>query len=138
VLTTDVENGSVTRDRRPLAACLSTALLEVAPLHARTYVQGSEEPTMTAKTWRDRPPQTITIAGLPIPRALVEHLVARVEEPTFTKLADALDHETRVLALEIIDRELILRALEDCPDGLTELRATLLNEHVGRKRDGLG
>ena len=40
-----------------------------------------------------------------------------------------------MLALEIIDRELILRALEDCPDRLTELR--VLQEHVGRKRDRL-
>ena len=36
------------------------------------------------------------------------------------------------------DREAILRVLEDCPDELVELRATLLQEHVWRKREELG
>jgi hypothetical protein len=35
------------------------------------------------------------------------------------------------------DREAILRVLEDCPEELLELRATLLREHVWRKREGL-
>jgi hypothetical protein len=30
-----------------------------------------------------------------------------------------------------------LRVLEDCPDELFELRATLLQEHVWRRREGL-
>ena len=34
-------------------------------------------------------------------------------------------------------REAILRMLEDCPEELAELRATLLQEHVWRKREGL-
>ena len=34
-------------------------------------------------------------------------------------------------------REAILRALEDPPAGLEELRAVQLQEHVGRVRDGL-
>ena len=70
-------------------------------------------------------------------RDLVQHIAAQVDEPTASKLDRALANETRVLALEIEDRELILRALEDCPDGLTELRGTLLREHVGRKQTGL-
>ncbi len=34
-------------------------------------------------------------------------------------------------------REAILRVLEKCPDDMLELLATLLQEHVWRKRDGL-
>ena len=34
-------------------------------------------------------------------------------------------------------RRRILRVLEDCPEELAELRATLLQEHVWRKREGL-
>ena len=35
------------------------------------------------------------------------------------------------------DRIAILTVLDDPPAGLEELRATLLQEHVGRMRDGL-
>ena len=38
---------------------------------------------------------------------------------------------------DIPDREAILRVLDDCPEELAELRATLLQEHVWRKREGL-
>ena len=34
-------------------------------------------------------------------------------------------------------REAILRVLEDCPEELAELRATLLQEHLWRVREGL-
>jgi hypothetical protein len=44
---------------------------------------------------------------------------------------------TKVLALTIAERETIIRALDDPPTGLEELRAVLLREHVGRVRDGL-
>jgi hypothetical protein len=43
----------------------------------------------------------------------------------------------RIVALDIPDREAILRMLEDCPEELLELRATLLHEHVWRQREGL-
>jgi hypothetical protein len=33
--------------------------------------------------------------------------------------------------------EAILRVLEDCPEELAELRATLLQEYVWRRREGL-
>ena len=41
---------------------------------------------------------------------------------------------TKVLALTIPERETIIRALDDPPRGLEELRAVLLREHVGRAR----
>jgi hypothetical protein len=43
----------------------------------------------------------------------------------------------RVAALTITDREAILRVLEDCPDGLAELRGVLLEEHARRVRERL-
>jgi hypothetical protein len=42
------------------------------------------------------------------------------------------------VALIVVDRESILRALDDPPsDGLAELRAVLLVEHEWRVREGL-
>ena len=59
-------------------------------------------------------------------------------EVTAAKLEHAWSAETKVLALDIDDREALLRAMEDwCPPELGELRAVLLQEHVGRVRDGL-
>ena len=42
-----------------------------------------------------------------------------------------------VVALDVPDREAILRVLEKCPDVLLELRATLLPERVWLLRGGL-
>lgn len=89
------------------------------------------------KPWRNMPPSTITMAGVPVPREQVQWLARESDEPASGRLKRALTYETRLLALEVDEREAILRPLEDCPDGLTELRAVLVQEHVGRKRDGL-
>ena len=53
------------------------------------------------------------------------------------RLDTAYSRMTKVLALTIPERETIIRALDDAPDVLEELRAVLLREHVGRVRDGL-
>ena len=45
--------------------------------------------------------------------------------------------EARIVALDVPDREAILRVLEECPDDLLELRATLLQELVWLRREGL-
>ena len=45
--------------------------------------------------------------------------------------------QTKVLALTIPQRERILRALDDAPDGLAELRGVLLREREWRVREGL-
>ena len=42
-----------------------------------------------------------------------------------------------MLALDIPERETVIRMLEDCPEDLLELRATLLQEHVWRQHEGL-
>jgi hypothetical protein len=41
------------------------------------------------------------------------------------------------VALDIPDREAILHVLEECPEEMLELRATLLQEHVWRQRECL-
>ena len=57
---------------------------------------------------------------------------------TAAKLEHEWSAETKLLALDIDDREALLRAMEDwCPPELRKLRAVLLQEHVGRVRDGL-
>jgi hypothetical protein len=76
-------------------------------------------------------------ARSPARSELVRELAARVDEPTAAVLERALEVETVVLALSIEDRERILRALEECPDSLGDLRAVLLQEHVWRVREGI-
>jgi uncharacterized protein (DUF1778 family) len=55
-------------------------------------------------------------------------------DETAETLEDAYDVECKALALTIEDRERILRALDDPPDGLAELRGVLLREHEWRVR----
>jgi hypothetical protein len=78
----------------------------------------------------------VMVAGIPVAPA-VRELAASVDEPTASVLAQALDREVAVVALTIEDRERILRALEECPPGLSELRGVLLREHTWRLREGL-
>ena len=54
-----------------------------------------------------------------------------------TRLEDCYGRDVTVLGLSIAERETIIRALDDPPSGLEELRGVLLAEHVGRKRVGL-
>jgi hypothetical protein len=81
------------------------------------------------------------LAGIGVPDALVLELARILREAelpaTAEKLETAYDAERRIVALTITDRESILRALEDDPDGLGELRATLLKEHEWRVREGV-
>jgi hypothetical protein len=49
---------------------------------------------------------------------------------------DAYGRIAKVVALIISERETIIRALEECPEELVELRATLLQKHW-RRREGL-
>jgi hypothetical protein len=83
----------------------------------------------------------MVLAGIPVPDRLVLELVGRLRdagfEGTAARLDGAYDREARILALTIASREAIIRALEDCPDGLGELRAVLTKEHEWRKREGL-
>jgi hypothetical protein len=73
------------------------------------------------------------LAGLPVRDQDVLEIARLARDAGFddtaARLEDAYDVECKVLALTIPDREAILRALEDCPDGLAELRGVLVREH---------
>jgi hypothetical protein len=81
-----------------------------------------------------RPPTIISLARVPVRRELVEWIADQLQDPAGDRLRRALDNDTRILGLEIDEREAIPAALDDPPQGLEELRATLLQEHVGRVR----
>jgi hypothetical protein len=78
------------------------------------------------------------LAGIPIRDELVLELARLVDDPDLAeRLEQNYGRMTKVFALTIPERETIIRALDDAPPGLEELRALLLREHVGRVRDGL-
>jgi hypothetical protein len=56
---------------------------------------------------------------------------------TAATLEEAHDDERAIVALTITDREAILRALEYCPYGFSELRGVLLLEREWRLTEGL-
>ena len=62
--------------------------------------------------------------------------MAGLNDPAET-LEDAYADECGTVALTISDREAILRALDDCPYGLSELHSVLLLEHEWRQAEGL-
>jgi hypothetical protein len=80
----------------------------------------------------------VHLAGIPVRDDLILELTRLVDDDDLAgRLEDCYRREVKVMALEIVERESIIRALDDPPPGLEELRVVLLAEHVGRKRDGL-
>jgi hypothetical protein len=81
------------------------------------------------------------LAGLDVTDDCALELVNRLRRADFAYQADtiegALVAEQRDVALTIPDRVAILTVLDDAPEGLAELRAVLLAEHVDRQRTGL-
>ena len=81
---------------------------------------------------------SIFLAGIPLRDDALLELARLVDDPALAeKLETAYGRGVRILALEISERETILAALEDLPADLAELRGVLLEEHIGRVRDGL-
>jgi len=80
---------------------------------------------------------SMMLAGVPVSAELISELAQIVDEPTASMLERGLEVETKVLALTIVDRERIIRALDDPPAGLAELRGVLLREHEWRVREGV-
>jgi len=80
------------------------------------------------------------LAGIPVRDQDVLELARLLRDAGFDETAEKLeegyDRETKILALTIPEREAILRALEDCPDGLAELRTVRLREHGGASARG--
>jgi hypothetical protein len=81
------------------------------------------------------------LAGVPVTADSVTELARIVRATGGRKLADRLERalrdEVKLLGLEIDERAIILAALDDPPDGLSELRGVLMNEHQWRQREGL-
>lgn len=85
--------------------------------------------------------ERVFVAGISVADRLILELARRLREAGFDGTAEVLerayDRQVRIVALDIVDREAILRVLEDGPDELAELRAVLLQEHVWRQAHGL-
>ena len=83
-------------------------------------------------------PTNMYLVGIPVPGRLVLELARRLRDAelveTAERLEGAYDREARIVALEISDREGILRTLEDRPAGLKELRAVLLKSTCGGRQ----
>ena len=66
------------------------------------------------------------LAGIPVADKAVLQLAASLREAELVDTAERLEHaydrEARIVALDVTDREVILRVLEECPEGLLELR----------------
>lgn len=68
------------------------------------------------------------LAGVPVRDELVLELARMVDDEALAeKLEDAYRREVKVMALDVPERETILRALEDPPAGLEDLRAVPLH-----------
>jgi hypothetical protein len=82
------------------------------------------------------------LAGIPVADRLALTLASRLRiagyKATAERIESAYDHEARMVALEIVDRDNILQVLVDCPEGLGELRAVLFKQHEWRLREGIG
>ncbi len=58
-------------------------------------------------------------------------------DDTAARLESGYEHQAKLLALSVEERDEILGVLVDCPDGLRELRAVLLQQHEWRVRQGM-
>jgi hypothetical protein len=81
----------------------------------------------------------VFLAGFNVPDSDILQLARLVNDPHLAeRLESAYGRQVRVFALDIPEREAMIWALDDPPTkALAELRAVLLEEHVGRVRDGL-
>jgi hypothetical protein len=84
----------------------------------------------------------VHLAGISIPDEDVLHLAGLLHDAGFDDTAEALvvalEAAQTLVALSILDREQILRVLDDPPtDALAQLRGVLRREHEWRVRVGL-
>jgi hypothetical protein len=78
----------------------------------------------------------VFLAGLEVPDRLVLDLAHCLRGQGLSEsaetLEDAYDSRREFVPLTLAEREAIVRALEDCPYGLAELRSVLTLEHEWR------
>jgi len=84
----------------------------------------------------------VLLAGFDVPASDVLDLAVMLRRADYAHTADAIEGaivaDLPDVALTIPDRAAILRVLDEPPAGpLAQLRGSLLEEHVGRVRDGL-
>ena len=81
------------------------------------------------------------LAGIELTDDCLLALVVRLRRADLDDQADRIVDALMSMQTEVTlthrDRVAILKELDDPPAGLEELRATLLQEHIGRVRDGL-
>lgn len=81
------------------------------------------------------------LAGLPVVAEAVEDLAGLVraygDEVLANRLERAVADDVKLLALTLDERAIMLAALEDPPDQLSELRAVLLADHQWRRGEGI-
>ena len=81
------------------------------------------------------------LAGVPVEEKLVLTLAAMLSDAglyeTAVRLETGYDLEIKTLALSVAQRDDLLTVLVDCPEGLCELRAVLLQQQAWRDREGI-
>ena len=81
------------------------------------------------------------LAGIAVADRYVLELAGALRGPgsddTAARLEIGYEHQARLLGLSTAERDEILAVLVDCPDGLGELRSTLLQQHEWRAREGM-
>jgi hypothetical protein len=82
--------------------------------------------------------RSVLICGLEIPSRLVLGLAVIVDDrDLMTKLTQALAHDVDVLTLTVDERETLLDALADAPEGFETLRDVLENELTWLRAEGI-
>ena len=77
------------------------------------------------------------VGGVPIEERLLRELTRVVDRKLAQRLDTALLYRAKVLGLTVAEREAILKALEDSPPELEELRAILLQDPQWRLNERL-
>ena len=76
------------------------------------------------------------VGGVPIDERLLRELSRVVDRNLARRLDTALLYRAKVLGLTVAEREAILKALENSPPGLEELRAILCRIRAGARANG--
>jgi hypothetical protein len=81
-----------------------------------------------------RQPEFIILAGVSVKRTDVEWIAWGVDEPTASRLLNALKDGTQVVGLEEVNERAILAILEDPPVGLKALRCSTRSQSSRSQR----